>query len=145
MPSLGIGDAVFASSVVLVGAILLIFGLYGLSRRRTRFGPISVRVGDEVLGRLALALVFPSVLVSGFGNSILHANIWYWPTPDDFRNSTTFVNICWFFILPVAPSVSLLGFWLLGFGAFRRWQEHRRRKNRAPKLRSPGKNAGRAP
>jgi hypothetical protein len=125
MWSIDLGAAVSAAWLVLVGGMLLIFGLYGLSRRGAAAGPIRVRLGDDVLGGLVLALVFPAGIVAGFGHYILQANTGSYGTPDDFRNGGTFVNICWFFIVVVAP-----GFLLLGAAVLLRalWQALRRGK-----------------
>lgn len=119
---------VSASYVLVAGGIPLLVALFALSRRGARLGAITVQAGDDILGGLLFALIFPAGIIAGAGHYILQANTGYYGTPGDFRNSATFVGICWLFIDVVAPVLAVLGISLLGSAAYRRWRAHRRRE-----------------
>jgi hypothetical protein len=128
MQNIDLLTAVNAANLASAGGGLLLVGLFVLSRRGARLGSIEIRLSDHVFGGLLFALVVPLVIVAGFGPYILHANVGYYGTPDDFRNSATFVDICWFFIVAVAPAFVLLGLVMLGSAAFRRRRGNRRKE-----------------
>src|ERR1700690_726427 len=125
MPHIDFATLVNVAWLVSAGGGSLLVGLFALSWSGARIGPIDVRVSDSVFGGLLLAVVVPAAILGGFGIYILHARTGYYATPDDFRNSATFVGICWFFIDVVAPVLSLLGLAMLGSAALRRWHAHR--------------------
>jgi hypothetical protein len=125
MPNSDLVTVVNAANLASVSGILLLGGLFVLSRSGARVGSIEIRLSDYVFGSLLLALVVPLFIVAGVGPYILHANTGYYGRPDDFRNSAAFVNGCWFFVLGVAPTLSLLGLALLGLAAVRRWRGDR--------------------
>ena len=121
MPNIDLMTAVNVANLVSAGGGLLLVGLFVLSRGGARVGPIEIRLSDRVFGGLLFALVVPLVIVAGVGPYILHANTGYYGTPDDFRNSGTFVDICGFFIVAVAPAFALGGIITLGMAFFRHW------------------------
>ena len=119
--------AVVAGWLVLIAGGLLIVALSALSRRGDRVGSTGVRVSDGVLAGLGFLLEVPGGIVAGFGHYILDANTGAYGTLGDFRNSATFVDICWFFILVAAPASALVGTGLLASAAFRRGRSNRHR------------------
>jgi hypothetical protein len=125
MPNLDLVTVVNAANLASVCGGLLLGGLFVLSRSGARVRSIEIRLSDYVFGSLLLAIVVPLVIVAGVGPYILHANTGYYGRPDDFRNSVAFVNVCWFFVVAVAPALSLLGFASLGLAAVRRWRGDR--------------------
>jgi hypothetical protein len=126
MPNTDLVTAVNVANLVSAAGGLLLVGVFVLSRIGARVGPIAVHVDELVWGGLLFAVVAPAVIVAGFGQYIVHANIGYYSSPDDYRNGAAFVNTCWFFIRVVAPAVSLVGFGFLGVAVFRRWRANHR-------------------
>jgi len=107
--------------LAMLGGMLLIMTLYWLTRRGTRMGPIAIRLSDGTLGGLICLIVAPGAILSGFPHYILDANTGAYGFPEDFRNSATFVDVCWGFIIFVAPAFALCGAVVLVTVPLRHW------------------------
>lgn len=110
--------------VVLLVLMGVAFGLVTLQRWGGRVGPVEIHPSEEtrdVLWGLLIAIIGPFVIVSGAAHYILQAGIGNYSLADDFRNSQTFVNACWIFMLIAAPLFALGGLLFSG-EAFRRRQ-----------------------
>jgi hypothetical protein len=111
-----------------LGAVVGVLA-YGALVLLTHRGPhrkeSGLSVSDGILGGLFLGLVIPLLLIAGVGTYILHANTGYYSRPDDFRNSAEFLQACWFVVVPVAPTLLLLGLALVAYSLFRGWRLRR--------------------
>jgi hypothetical protein len=103
-----------------IGGALILVGLFLCSRLKLRIGPIKPRLEVDDFVGLMFALPGPLAVIWGAGDYIVKSRAGHW-TPGDFRSTNAFVVGCWFFIVVVAPLVSLAGFRGL-------WIAHRHRR-----------------